>query len=149
MIHIDLTADSLNNGEELRGQAHWQSAGKEPRNILIRCRWRIEGKGCAHEHIVDEYVEHEIGTRTEMAIPFHFKIPLEGPLSYEGKLFHIVWEIVVRVGPFAFVAPWSSHEQETKLFTVKARRYDPAEYADEDGEDDEEDEEDEEDAEES
>lgn len=139
MIRIDLTSDSLNNGEEVRGQAHWQSAGKQPRKVVIRCRWRVEGKGCSHEQIIEEYVEHEVGTRTEIAIPFHFQIPLQGPLSYHGKLFDIVWEIVVRVGPFASVAPWSSHEQETKLFTVKARRYDPAEY--EDLEDEEEDEE--------
>lgn len=134
-VRIDLPADPVTNGDELRGQAHWQSAGKQPRSIVVRCRWRVEGKRCNYEHIIDEHVEQEIGARTEMAIPFHFKIPLEGPLSYHGKLFDIVWDIVVRVGPFASVAPWNS-EQETKLFTVKARRYDPAEYDDpEDDED--------------
>lgn len=37
-----------------------------------------------------------------MAIPFRFQIPAEGPLSYQGKLFAIGWEIFARADlPFA------------------------------------------------
>jgi hypothetical protein len=132
MIRIELTQDEVLNGEHVRGKAEWNSDGKEARKLEVLCRWRIEGRGRKREEIID--LEIDVAPGPHVTIPFDFAIPLLGPLSYDGKLFRIVWEIVVRADlPLAFDA------EEAKPFTVRPRRYVPEEFG---GSDDEEDEDD-------
>jgi hypothetical protein len=131
MIRIELEQEAIVNGDHLRGHAQWNSEGKQARKLEVLCRWRVEGKGRKHEEIVD--LEIDVAPGPEVTIPFDFEIPLLGPLSYDGKLFRIVWEIMVRADlPLAFDA------EETKPFTVRPRPYDPEEFAqlDEEDEDD-------------
>jgi len=138
-IRIELEKDSVLNGESVRGRAEWVSGGKEPRKIEVVCRWRIAGKGNRHKELVDTKVEENIASRNQISIPFDFQLPLS-PLSYEGELFSIIWEIVATADlPFAF------DEEESKTFTVRPRPYDREEFEKiEDGDYDEEDEEDDE-----
>jgi hypothetical protein len=130
MIRIDLTQDAVLNGERVRGKAEWNSDGKEARKLEVLCRWRVEGKGRNHEEIID--LEIDVAPGPHVTIPFDFQIPLAGPLSYDGNLFRIIWEIVVRADlPLAF------DTKEVKLFTVRPRPYVPEEFAGSDDEDDE------------
>jgi hypothetical protein len=139
MIRIELTQDEIRNGEHLRGRAQWNSDGKEARKLEVLCRWRVEGKGSKHEEIID--LEIDVAPGPQVTIPFDFEIPLVGPLSYDGKLFRVIWEIVVRADlPFAFDA------EEIKPFTVRPRPYVPEDFEGVDDEDEEEDEEEEEEA---
>ena len=90
------------------------------------CRWRIEGKGRRKEEVVDK----ASGTHD---VAFNFEIPLHGPLSYDGQLFRIVWEVVASADiPFAL---WG--EEEKKVFTVLARPWNEEEWKEEEEEDDE------------
>ncbi len=130
MIRIELAADSILNGDHVRGQAHWNSDGKEARKLEVLCRWRVEGKGRRREEIVD--LEIDVAPGARVTIPFDFEIPLLGPLSYDGKLFRIVWEIVVRAD-----LPRALDQEEAKSFTVRPRPYDPEEFARLDEEDEE------------
>ncbi len=131
MIRIDLAQDEIRNGEHLRGRAQWNSEGKEARKLEVLCRWRIEGKGSKHEEIID--LEIEVVPAPQTTIPFDFEIPMVGPLSYDGKLFRIVWEIVVRADlPLAF------DPEEIKPFTVRPRPYVPEDFEEPEDEEDEE-----------
>ncbi|MDQ6799314.1 MAG: hypothetical protein M3041_00590 [Acidobacteriota bacterium] len=123
-IRIELEGDSVVNGDSLRGRAEWVSSGKEPRNIEVVCRWRIAGRANKLEQVIETKSEDNIAGRNQITIPFEFPISIAGPLSYEGKQFSIVWEIVATVDlPFAF------DEEETKTFTVRPRPYDAEEFA--------------------
>ncbi|HEY8183986.1 MAG TPA: hypothetical protein VII32_17205 [Thermoanaerobaculia bacterium] len=142
-IRIDLERDSVLNGDSIRGRAEWVSSGKEPRKIEVVCRWRITGRANKNVEVIETKTEDNIAARNQITIPFEFPISIAGPLSYEGKQFNIVWEIVATVDlPMAF------DEEETKVFTVRPRPYDAEEFArledDEDDEDYDEDEEEEE-----
>jgi hypothetical protein len=105
--------DSVRCGEDLVGQAVWNSDGaKEPRRVLVECRWRLEGKGAKYEYSIDEMVNLEVAGKSQVTVPFQFTI--DGPPSYEGKLFRIVWEVVARAD-----LPWAIDEVETKIFLVQ------------------------------
>jgi hypothetical protein len=136
-IRIDLERDSVLNGDSVRGRAEWVSRGKEPRKIEVVCRWRITGRANKNVGVIETKTEDNIAARNQITIPFEFPISIDGPLSYEGKQFNIVWEIVATVDlPMAF------DEEETKVFTVRPRPYDAEEFArleyDEDDDEDEE-----------
>ncbi len=132
-IRIELEKDSVLNGESLRGRAEWVSSGKGPRKIEVFCRWRIAGRANKHEQNIHTKSAENIAARNQITIPFDFEIPISGPLSYEGKQFSIIWEIVATVD-----LPFAIDEEETKTFTVRPRPYDAEEFARlEDEEDDE------------
>ncbi|HEY8132633.1 MAG TPA: sporulation protein [Thermoanaerobaculia bacterium] len=134
MIRLDLAQDAIQNGDHVRGRAQWTSEGKDARKLEVLCRWRVEGKGSKHEEIID--LEIDVAPGAQATIPFDFEIPMDGPLSYEGKLFRIVWEIVARADlPLAF------DTEETKPFTVRPRPYVPEEFEEPEDEEDEDEEE--------
>ena len=133
MIRLELEQDAVVNGDHLRGHAEWTSDGKQPRKFEVICRWRVEGKGRKYEEVVD--LELDVSPGAHATLQFDFKIPMAGPLTYDGKLFRIVWEIVARADlPMAF------DEEQTKVFTVRPRRYVAEDFEvsedEQDGEDD-------------
>ena len=137
-IRIELPNDSVLNGEKLAGRVEWQSSGKEPRKIEVVCQWRVTGRAKKLTEVVEREVEENIASRTQITVPFNFQIPLS-PLSYEGKYFSMVWEVVATADlPLAF------DEEDTKTFTVRPRPYDRDEFDRLEGEDYDEEEEEEE-----
>lgn len=133
MIQIVLTDDKVRNGERLKGNVTWRAEGsKQPRKIEVACRWRIEGRGKEREEVVGSADMSDVGGRTEVSIPFEFDIPLYGPLSYDGKLLRIIWEVAADVD-----LPMARDEHDVKVFTVLPRKWDPAEWEEGEGHDDE------------
>jgi hypothetical protein len=124
MIRVELSQEKSLNGDSLTGRVVWTASGKkQPRKIEAICRWRIEGKGRRKETIVDQELALDVDSRTEVSVPFDFDIPLHGPLSYDGKLFRVIWEIVGRAD-----LPFAIDEVETKAFTVLPRPWNPEEW---------------------
>lgn len=120
MIRVSLASTEVQTGESITGEAVWNSEGeKKPRRLEVVCRWRIEGK-VKNEEEVGSAEELEIGSRSQAAVRFEFQIPLHGPLTYDGKLFRVVWEVIARAD-IAF----ARDEVDTKVFTVKPRPWDP------------------------
>jgi hypothetical protein len=117
MIRLELSQESVHTGERVTGHASWSSSGgKAPHNFRVICRWRIEGKGRRKEEVIDR-----AGGGNQVA--FNFEIPLSGPLSYDGKLFRIVWEIVAH----AYI-PFARDEEEVKSFLVRPRAWNAEEW---------------------
>jgi hypothetical protein len=80
------------------------------RGVRVGVRWRTEGRGTTDEGFADELVLHEGDLRAGQEYDWPFELELgEGPISYEGNLIRIVWEVVVTVD-----LPWS-HDVEEKL----------------------------------
>lgn len=121
MIRIEVK-DSVRCGEDLTGQAVWDSGGgKEPRRVLVECHWRVEGKGVKSQQSIDEVVASEVAGKSQVSLPFQFAI--DGPPSYEGKLFRIVWEVVARAD-----LPWAIDEVETKVVLVQPALWSPGDF---------------------
>ncbi len=121
MIRIEVK-DSVRCGEDLAGQAVWDSGGgKEPRRVLVECRWRVEGRGVKNQQSIDEVVTSDVAGKSQVTLPFRFEI--DGPPSYEGKLFRIVWEVVARAD-----LPWAIDEVETKVVSVQAALWSPDDF---------------------
>ena len=144
MIRIELKSDAVAVGEHVRGQAVWQSSStKQPRNIEVVCRRRLEGKK-RESFEVSSTTEENVGARTQIAVPFDFEIDFTDPVSYDGKLFRLIWEIVATVD-----LPFAVDEEETRAFTVKPAVWTPDQLrqwqadldVDDDDEDDDEDDE--------
>lgn len=136
MIHVELTAATLALGDHAKGKVTWNAAGsKHPRKIEVTFRWRIEGKK-NEESVIDVTTEERIESRSEIVVPFDFEIPIDEPVSYDGKLFRIVWEVVARAD-----MPFASDEAEAKVIVVKPpvwtadqfREWQEHTYDDEDG----------------
>lgn len=127
MIGVRLTSAEVQTGEVVTGEAVWNSEGdKKPRRLEVVCRWRIEGK-VKNEEEVGRAEEVEIGARSQAAVRFEFRIPFYGPLTYDGRLFRVVWEIIARAD-IAF----ARDEVDTKVFTVKPCPWDPETWSEDD-----------------
>ena len=129
MIRIVLSGDRVENGGRAKGSVTWQpEASKVPRSVEVICRWRIEGRGKGREEVVGQ--TGRTSPEGETVIPFDFEIPLYGPLSYEGKLLRIIWEVAAHAD-----LPMARDEHEVQPFTVVARKWDPKEWEEEDDDD--------------
>jgi hypothetical protein len=124
MIRIALSELKVKNGERVKGSVTFEGP-KTPRKIDVVCRWRIEGRGRSREEVVGN-VESEA-----MTVPFDFAIPKEGPLTYDGQLLRIIWEIAAD----ADIA-MARDEHEAVAFTVVPRKWDPKEWHEPEDEDD-------------
>jgi len=124
MIRIVLSEETVRNGERVKGSVTWQADGsKTPRSIEVVCRWRTEGKGTKRQEIVDTVAREN--PPSEAVIPFDVAIPLYGPLSYDGKLLRVIWEIAVNAD-----LPMARDQHEVKAFSVVPRRWDPKDWED-------------------
>lgn len=114
MIRADLAAATLALGDHAKGKVTWNAAGsKQPRKIEVTFRWRIEGKK-SEDSVIDVTTEERIESRSEIVVPFDFEIPIDEPVSYDGKLFRIIWEVVARAD-----MPFATDEVDTKVIVVK------------------------------
>lgn len=69
------------------------------RAVLVQVGWRTEGRGERNAGVVSEQqvdvIREGAGTWVRQSVPF--AIPAEGPISYDGVLMRIIWELAVRV----------------------------------------------------
>lgn len=102
MIRIEMPKTEVRVGDTLTGQVVWNAeGGKQPRKIEVAVRWIASGKGQRNETVVDQTSEADVASRSQVVIPVSLEIPF-GPVTYEGKLFRIDWEVSARVDlPFA------------------------------------------------
>ncbi|AFZ61257.1 hypothetical protein H6G54_02900 [Anabaena cylindrica FACHB-243] len=90
-FYFDADVDSLEVSSDLTGSCTWIPDGKNKENSLtLTIGWRTEGRGSIDSEII--YETELIQSETTY---FKCKIPVAGPISYDGKLLRIIWEIVV------------------------------------------------------
>jgi hypothetical protein len=139
MIRVDVRTDKATPGSRVSGTATWNSeGGKQARAIEVVLRRRFTGKN-TKEHIVNDVSEDDLGSRSQVVLPFDFEVPSDAPPTYEGKLVSIIWEIVATAD-----IPWAVDQHDTKVITVTSpvwtleqyREYCAGAEDDEDEEDD-------------
>jgi hypothetical protein len=114
MIRIEKNASEIRAGQTLKGQVVWSAdKGKSPRKIEVTIQWVMSGKGVKSENVVDSVVDDATESKSQVVVPFEVEVPSDGPLSYDGKLFRVFWEIKVEVD-----LPFAVDEEERDRFTV-------------------------------
>jgi hypothetical protein len=90
-FYFDVDVDSLEVSSDLTGSCTWIPDSKNKENSLtLTIAWRTEGRGSIDNEII--YETELIQSETTY---FKCKIPVAGPISYNGKLLRIIWEIAV------------------------------------------------------
>ena len=120
MIAVTL-ADSgpLPAGAQVAGQVIWTPEGeKQPRGIKVSLRWRTEGRGSTDMLTVAE-LESPVTVASAgmpVQVPFSLNLPIDGPVSYNGNLIRIIWELCVEID-----LPWAFNEQAQQQLIVVPR----------------------------
>lgn len=106
-------------GERVQGQVIWTpERAKQPRGIKIMLGWRTEGRGSTDRRVVSE-VTMPVGQMSvglPVQLPFDLMLPPEGPVSYNGNLLRIIWEVRVEIDE-----PWAINEKAAAPFVVVPR----------------------------
>ena len=123
MIRIELKQTELRVGETLTGRVVWNAdGGKQPRKIDVSVRWIMSGKGERRETVVDQTSEADVASKAQIVMPLSVEIPL-GPLTYDGKLFKIAWEVWARAD-----LPFAIDQTESAPFTVRPAIWSPEQF---------------------
>lgn len=113
MINIYLDTDTLEVGTKLSGSCLWTPNKKESNKTLtLLIGWRTEGRGD-----VDKETIYETEITPSSRAYFSCQIPPTGPVSYDGELLRIIWEVIISRSKFFGV----QDILETKIFRVIAR----------------------------
>ena len=113
MINFYLYSDTLEVGSELKGSCIWTPDTQDKdKPLKLTIGWRTEGRGD-----VDKEILHETELKASERTYFKCKIPIAGPISYDGQLLRIIWEIVVSR------SKWLGRKDilETQVFRVVPR----------------------------
>lgn len=95
MIQIQIDQEEAMVGERVTGRVLWQPEGEVPRALTVRVGWRTEGRGSTATGTIWE--QRVPSPSAPMQIPFDAAIPLDGPISYDGRLIRILWEASVQL----------------------------------------------------
>ena len=126
-LKIQLAAGRMafDPGEELTGTAAWK-LDKPPRSVELRLLWFTRGQGEEDACVVETVrFDHPIQDDSR---PFRFRLP-DGPYSFSGKLFSLVWALELVVEPSKenarqeiTIAPGAKTVQLDSLPETKARK---------------------------
>ncbi|KAB8139979.1 hypothetical protein F8S13_25860 [Chloroflexia bacterium SDU3-3] len=118
MFFIQINDPYVQVGNTVQGTVEWRSSGTVPRAIIIAAAWRTEGRGDVSLGKAGELRVPYDPSRplSGVPIPFAFDIPAEGPVSYDGKMLRIIWEIVAQAD-----LPMMADEKSALAFRVAVR----------------------------
>lgn len=91
MITLTIDNAEVHVGRFVSGNASWTFQAARQRTVSIAAVWTAVA---AHAHcpIVAHHFTHVIHDK-EGVLPFHFRLPLEGPISFAGKFTSVEWII--------------------------------------------------------
>lgn len=128
MIRIQIPSEQVEVGSALKGQVTWTPEKEsKPRGLRVTLGWRTEGRGNTKEGTCDETERTDIAPGSTVTLPFEFHVPIDEPVSYDGKLMKIIWEITVQVD-----LPFARDEIEKREIRVVPGLYRPENHPDDD-----------------
>lgn len=94
MISIILDDAVVVAGDRLSGHLIYSPADQTlPKDAQIALLWRTEGRGTKEHEIVRSRALSPQQLLSGIAIPFAFQTLADGPVTYNGLLFRIIWEV--------------------------------------------------------
>jgi hypothetical protein len=92
-LSLELTQKQYEVGESVLGKLEWKGSTREVKEIQVGLRWHTTGRGdLSQEIVVRESVGDRIVTSSN-SYDFSVLIPVGSPISYDGKLIRIIWEV--------------------------------------------------------
>jgi hypothetical protein len=96
MIHLTLDHHTVAAGHSLSGTLIYgetSSRQNPPDKTTLELRWYTEGRGTLDLKSIHSLTLNPEKLATGLPIPFTLKIPDEGPITYNGSLLRIIWEV--------------------------------------------------------
>ncbi len=93
-MSLELDAPVTECGETLAGTATWGPLAEVPRRLVVRLCWVAEGQGDSDRRHLGEVAFDGSASGSE---PFELDVPAGGPISYDGNLFQVRWEVELRL----------------------------------------------------
>ncbi len=93
-MRVTLDAPVTECGEVLAGTATWGPLAQVPRRLVVRLCWVAEGQGDTHRRHLAQVAFDGSPSGSE---PFELAVPPEGPITYDGNLFKVRWEVELRL----------------------------------------------------
>lgn len=119
MINIQLDDTKLRWGDVLSGQFIWQpdKPDKIPKAAAVSINWFTEGRGSRDRQTVEKQPldPQKLLDFQTRPFPFSFTIPRKTPLTYDGYLFRLMWELEVNI---VFPGIFRPKDRETAMFQV-------------------------------
>ncbi|MEM1169871.1 MAG: hypothetical protein AAGJ08_12535 [Cyanobacteria bacterium P01_H01_bin.35] len=115
MIGIELQNDVIEVGKFLSGSFSYTrdssyNQEKRPYEINLKVALRTEGRGDVDTEIIydNSFLETTYST-------FGCRIPPLGPISYDGELIRVIWEVITEA---KFPGIFGGTEKQVKVFQV-------------------------------
>jgi hypothetical protein len=115
-LHLDVTQVTV--GDEISGRFIWQpdDPSKLPKSAQVGLVWLTEGRGTRDRQVVERLqIDPERLTQLQQRpFPFSLKMPLDAPLTYDGYLFRLMWELEVEI-----IFPGIFRPKETEVRAIQ------------------------------
>ncbi|MDQ6802027.1 MAG: hypothetical protein M3041_14465 [Acidobacteriota bacterium] len=94
MIGIILNQTSVAVGNALEGQLCWRADDRRlPDQLSVAIEWELNTEQPRRLFGVARHLTWNAPADHEVTLPFRLLIPLEGPISYAGKMLSVRWTI--------------------------------------------------------
>jgi hypothetical protein len=115
VINIELRDAVVALGGTVRGQVQWDPDAKPPESVTVELRFRTEGRGTEDGRVVAGTERTFSGDPTMTApwLEFEFEVPADAPITYEGNLIRIIWEVEAGLD-----VPWARDPKASVGLTV-------------------------------
>ena len=80
-------------GGIVTGVVSW-SGPKTPRSVSVTLQYRTEGRGSTDK---DEASTVQVPADNQGYHQFHLEVPTEGPISFDGDLISVIWEVELQL----------------------------------------------------
>ncbi len=117
-ISLVLNEETVMAGDRLSGKLSYLTS-TPPKQVTVELLWRTEGRGTRDRQVIDTYSIDPQQLTLGLAIPFTVQVPYEGPITYNGSLFRIIWEIKATVVLPGMLA---KKEKQTQPVSITCRR---------------------------
>ena len=100
MIDVRLAQTKVTAGDTLKGTLIWHAPNsKVPKKASISIRWYTEGRGMRNNQTVQEFFfdPNQLISSQRLGTPFSLDIPYDAPITYNGFLIRVIWELEVLI----------------------------------------------------
>lgn len=120
-VEIQLDQTTLRLGEKVSGYFIWQPKDPDrlPKKAEVSIFWKTEGRGKGDRQVVASQAldPNMVLNMQRRQYAFALDLPEDAPITYDGFLFRLMWEVEVRID---FPGLFSGADREAFCFQVVA-----------------------------
>ena len=91
-VSFVLGGEAVAAGDRLSGKLSHPTQ-VPPQQVKVEIFWHTEGRGTPDRKVIDVCSIDPQQLTLGLAIPFTVQTPFEGPITYNGSLFRIMWKL--------------------------------------------------------